>query len=409
MHERTAAREIFQGGVAAAAALLAMAGTAAAGLFLLDAGRLAGLDALAAAVVALGVGGSVEFSAVPASGLPFAMQGGINVMPLGVSLVGGVVLGLLLRRGRSGLFVRGAAAAAAFAAGIGGVTQLARGTVTVPLPDGESAAGGGLGGFACLAGTTAARAGLPFGAGQSVDMLDAEFSVALWPTLPVAAGWALVVVGLCWLAARFQAAAVGLRAVLWPVGAIAPVCLLAAWAFGGVAAAGVVLLVLPLAVFGALPLGLGVPWTVSSTGVLSCAVEGIEPLTGVGLLSPGGSLVWISAAALLSCGVLVAARTDRRVGPGLRRATVVAVRLATVAGAVLSLMTLLSRASVDLGINAFGSSLPVLDAQLAANPLLTLGAGLAGGAVAGFVASLLIDVLRRLRSVSWSTWKDRIR
>lgn len=407
---RRPARDVVQGVVGAAAALVAMTGTAAAGLFLLEADRLADLGALTAAVVTLSVGGAVDLGAAPAPELPVAIQGGLNVMPLGVSLVGAIVLGLGLRprRDTNGLLVRGVAAAAAFTAGIGGVTRLARDTVSIPLPDGE-AAGSGSRGLACLEGAVPTMADLPFGVGSPVDVLEVEFSVALWPTLPFAAGSTLAVVGVCWLLARLPSAAEGLRAALWALGVIAPVCVLAAWAFGGPAAVGAVLLVLPVAVFSALPVGLGVPWTVSSTGALSCALEGIEPFARAGLLAPGGPLLWICAIALLVGGVIVAARTGRPARPGLRRAAVVAVRLAVAVGAVVSLTTFLASASVNLAVHAFGSSWPVLDAHLGANQLLTLGAALAAGATAGFVGSLLVDAFRRLRSVSWSTWNGEAR
>lgn len=402
-------RDVVAGVVAAGVALVAMAGIAAVGLWLLDADRLAGLTTLTAAVVGVAVGGAADLSTVPASDLPVAVRGSIEVMPLGVSLVGAVVLGALISRGsRDGLLVRGAAAAVAFSAGIGAVTRLARGTVTLRLPDGEATAGGGLGASGCSAGGAPGAAPVPFGGGQPPDVLDAEFAVALWPTLLIAMGWVVAVVGLCWLAARFHVAARGLRAALWLMGGVASACLLAAWAFGGSAAAGGVLLVLPLAVFGALPFALGVPMTLSSEGELSCALEGIEPLTAAGLLSAGGPLMWASSIALLACGV-AAARTSGPSGRPLRRAMGIAVRLAAVVGAALALMTLLSRVSVDLGINVFGSSVPILEAQLAANPLVALGAGLAGGGVAGFAGSLLVSGFARLGSVSWPTWNDQNR
>jgi hypothetical protein len=64
-------------------------------------------------------------------------------------------------------------------------------------------------------------------------------------------------------------------------------------------------------------------------------------------------------------------------------------------------MTLLTRVSVDVTVGAFGLSLPVFAARLTANPLLALVAGLAGGAVAGFLGSLLADGI----SVSSRAWK----
>jgi hypothetical protein len=394
------ARDIGRGLVAAAGALLAMAGTATAGLLLLDAvplpkpglsvGGVRGgrLERLTAAVVAMAAGGPVDVGVTPAGGLPITVQGRIEVLPLGVSLVGAVVLGtLLLGRGRSGLLVRGASATVAFTAGLGAVAAAARGTLT--LPSGSArAAGGGVG--ACASGTRT-----PF-AGTSVDQLEAGFSTAIGPTVAGAAVGALAVVGLCWLAVRFPAVAGTLRAARWPVAGAGIVGVLGAWAVGGPAVAGGVLLALPLVVGGALLLGLGVPWGFSSGGMLSCVVDG-------GWSPPGrGALVVLSGAVLLACAVAVAARTggDRAGGP-LRRAAGLAVRFAPVVAAVLVVLTLLSRVSVELGVQAFIIAVPVLDLRLAASPGVALAAGLGAGAVAGFAASLLVDAVRSRTSVGW--------
>ncbi|XVS67396.1 streptophobe family protein [Actinosynnema sp. CA-299493] len=261
-------KEVGRGVVAAVAALAAMAGVAAAGLSLLDADRIGGFGGLTAAVVALAVGGSAEVGAVPAGDLPFTVRGGVAVMPLGVSLAGAVVLGWLLLRRRDGLPARGAAAAVAFPAGLAAVAWSARGAVTLP----GGVTGGGSGAAVC--GIPAMG---PFGRGGSVDALGAGFAVPVWPALAGALGWVLVVVGVCLLVARFRAVArfrVAVRGVLWTAAALTVVCLVGAWVFAGAAAAGAVLLVLPLVVSGAVSLGLGVPWAVTSDGALSCVLDG---------------------------------------------------------------------------------------------------------------------------------------
>lgn len=375
-------RDVGRGLAAAIAALLAMAGVALAGLLLLDAGRFAGPAALTATVVALAVGGSADVVAVPAGGLPVTVRGAIDVMPLGVSLAGAVVLGaVLLRHGRDGLPVRAAAAAVAVPAGMAVISLLAKGNLTL-----RSSGGGG---SACGAG-----AGSRFG-----GAIDAGFSVASVPAAVAAAVWALVVAGMCALAVRFPVVATGLRSAATVSGVLTVGCLIVAGVFGGAAAAGGVLLVLPQVVSGVLLLGLGVPWTVSSGGVLSCALDGVQPL------SPGGPLTWVPVVALLACAVVVATRTGRRLGGPLRRAAVLAAWFAVVTGAALAVVTLLSRVSVELGVTALGMSIPVLDARLAANPLLALAAGLASGALAGGAGSLLVDVARSRISVSSRTWK----
>ncbi|MEU0533185.1 streptophobe family protein [Amycolatopsis tolypomycina] len=348
-------REAFRGLIAATAALLTMAGVAAAGLALLGAGRFGDLGSLTAAAVALAVGGSVEAGAVPAGGLPVVVRGSLDVVPLGVSLAGAVVLGaLLLRRREDGWLVRGAVAAVALPAGLAVIALAARGTLSLPE-------------------RVTTRGALSGG-------LDAGFSVAVGPTVAGAAVGTLVVVGAC----RFPSVATGLRAARWPAAGVAGLCLAAAFAFGGAVAAGGVLLALPQLVCGAVVLGLGVPWTVTPESALP--------------VFPGGPLLGLSALVLL--GACVAVRS-RRAGPPLRRAAGLAVRFGTATGAVLAVGTLLSQASADVTVRAFGLSLPVFAARLTANPLLALVAGLAGGAVAGFAGSLLADAI----SVSSRAWK----
>ncbi len=374
-------REAGRGLLAAAAALLAMAGVAAAGLALLGAGRFGGLGALTAAAVALAAGGSAEAGATPAGGLPIAVRGGLEVLPLGVSLAGAVVLGsLLLRRREAGVLVRGAVAAVALSVGLAVIALFARGTLT--MPDGVTAGGAG----GC--GRAAGPARLPLS-----GRFDAGFSVAVGPAVVGAVAGALAVVGVCWLVTRFTAVATGLRAARWPAAGLAVLGLTVAWAFGGAAAAGGVLLALPQLVCGAVLLGLGVPWTISSSGVLSCALPTAPVPTG-------GPLLGLSAVVLLGWGLALAAGRRRPGGP-LRRAAAFTGWFAPATGAVLAVVTLLSRISVDVTVGAFGLSLPVFAVRVTANPLLAVVAGLAGGAVAGFAGSLLADGI----SVSSRVWK----
>ncbi len=345
-------REVARGLGAAVAALLAMAGVAAAGLAPLGAARLT------PAVVALAVGGPVDIEAVPSGGLPVAVRGSLHGIPLGVSLAGAVVLGWLLRRRDGELLVRAAVAVPAFAAGLAGIAALATGK----LP----ATTGG------LRGCVSAARGTPV-----PGRVDAGFSVAVGPTVLGALILALTVVGGCGLMTRFPSAAAGFRVLRWPVAVLVVGCTAAAGAFGGAAAAGGVLLVLPQLVTGAVLLGLGVPWTVDPA--LPCVPD-------LGQFTPG---LWVSGALLLvSVTVLVVRR-----GRPLRRAAAVG----AVAGGVAVVMTLLSRVSAEVSVAAFGFSVPVLDVRLTANPLLALAAG----ALAGFAGSLLAGAI----SVSSRAWK----
>ena len=286
-----AGRDVARGVTAAVAALAAMAGTAAAGLLLLDAGRVGGFGRLTAAVVAMAVGGSAEFGGAPGDAR-FAVRGGVDVVPSGVALVGAVVLGWLLLRHRDGLLVRGAAAAAAFTAGVVGIAVMARGTVTPP--------GGASGGFSGACGLPAAG---PLGRVGSLDALGLGFSVPVGPVAVGAVGWVLAGVGACWLVVRFR---ISPRVPLWTVCGLVVACLLLAWALGGPAVAGGVLLLLPSAVFGVVSLGSGVPWTVESGGVLACAVDGVSPPAA------GGALTWVGVAVLLALGVVTALGVDER-------------------------------------------------------------------------------------------------
>jgi hypothetical protein len=424
-------REVGRGLAAAVGALAAMALVAMAALLLLDAGRIGGLVPLTAAVVALAVGGSAQVAANPGGGLPIGMHsagatpdgglssgrlpadglpvpapgatsampggglpaipggglpggihstiptggfpitvhGSVHLMPLGISLVGAVVLGaLLLRRGRDGLAVRAAAAVVAFPTGLAAVALAARGSLALRLPPTPS-------GLGCVR-----TPSLPFRGGFP-GTLSAGFTVDLAPTVAAAAVWALVVAGVCWAVLRFRAFAAGLRGSLIAIGVLTAVGLLAAGAFGGAAAAGGVLLVLPQVVSAVLVLGLGVPMT------LPC---GAAP-----------SLAWVSAVVLLGCGIVVAARTRPRPGGPLRRAAGLAVRLGPAIGATLAITTWLSRISLELSVAVFSFPIPVLGA----NPLLALAAGLAAGALTGFAGSLLVDGYRSRSSVSSRTWK----
>ncbi|GAA1295446.1 streptophobe family protein [Saccharothrix xinjiangensis] len=374
----------WRGAAAAVAALAAMAGVAAVGLLLLDAGRFGGFGRVTAAVVAMALGGSAEFGAVPAGGAPFAVRGGLDLVPSGVALTGAVVLGWLLLRRRDGLPVRCAAAAAVFPVGAVAVAVAARGAVTLP---GDAA--GGVPGVCGLPAVGPFGRGGPLGRVGSADQLGVGFSVPVWPVAVGSVVWVLVVVGVCLLVARRRIAA---RGALWAAGGLTAACLLVAWALGGPAVAGGALLLLPSAVFGVLSPGLGVPWSVGAGGALACVLDGVAPP------APGGPPTWVAVAVLTALGVVVALAGGRG---GLPR------RVAwhgAVAGVALGVLAWLSRASVRLGVEAFGFSFPVFDAWAAADPLTAVGLGAAGGVV----GSVLVEGFLRVAPVSWPPWRDRV-
>lgn len=451
-------RDVGAGLVAGAAALLTMTGVAAAGLLLLDAGRIGEVGALTAAVVALAAGGRATLTTTAPGELPIPLRAGVEVLPLGVTLAGAVVLGtVLLRRGRDGFGARAAAATVAVAAGLLAVAQLASGNVTVALPadaataaghghanegrptdaakaDGASAATGGVaaddgsaagdrldGNASTPAGGVAADVertpvdgcvdggGLPFGDGGSAGALEVGYSVAAGPVAAAGTVGASAVVGVCWLVLRFRGSTRRSRAGWWAVAGIVGTGMVAAGASGGTRAAGGVLLMLPLAVAGALPAGLGVPVTVRADGVLGCALDGAAPVVST---TP---LRWVSGAALLALGVVVAARAWRGRGPqgrpqreprnGLRRGLMVVGGMGAATGAGLAAMALLTTVTVDVGVGG----LALLDASLAADPTAALAVGTAVGATAGAAGVTVVQAARALTSLPWRPWKDRAR
>ncbi|GAB2600565.1 hypothetical protein Aab01nite_65030 [Paractinoplanes abujensis] len=376
-------RHVYAGAGAAGAALLAMGGVALAGLVVLDAGRVGRLDRLSAAVAGLALGAPVQVGAAPSGGLPIAVGGRIEMVPLGVTAAGALVLGLLLvRGGRAGLLVRAGAASAVFAGGAGVIGRFARGALTLPVGAATGAAGlnacpAGVARFGSLGsrGGGSASPGLPGG-----RALDAGFSVSVGSAVGGAVVLALAVAVLCWLGLRFPPARAGLRVLRWPALGIVIVSVVAAAALGGRTAAGGLLLTLPL--------GLLLPTTLHADGVLACAFDGrAEAAVGAFPVHATG------VAGLLACCVLVAGAA-RRVSPGrpVRRVTGVALG----AGLGLAALALLSSVSAGLGVRALIFAVPLLDVRLTVHP----GPALLTGLVVGSAGSLLADAF-----VGWRPWR----
>ncbi|MBH1936514.1 hypothetical protein I5Q34_19910 [Streptomyces sp. AV19] len=193
-------------------AFLAMAAVAALGLHLLGADRAGSLGPMTAAVVVLATGGSVEPSgAVEAFGLTGAgARSSVDVMPLGVTLVGALVLGLSFARslrpagltvGGRELAARAGAVAVVFLLLLGGLAWAGSSTVTI---DGTDLVPGGGGGGPKLE--------LP-GIGDVGDLPDrltglararaaVGFSVRTGPSLLGGAVWVLAVLLVTLLVAR---------------------------------------------------------------------------------------------------------------------------------------------------------------------------------------------------------------
>ncbi|MCF1600048.1 streptophobe family protein, partial [Streptomyces muensis] len=123
-------------------ALIGMAGTAALGLHLLEADSSASLGPMTAAVVALGAGGSVTPSGdVSAFGLTGAEAAtAVEITPLGVSLVGAVLLSWFFLRSLRGagvviapteLLARAGTVVALFVAMLGGLAWAGHDVITI--------------------------------------------------------------------------------------------------------------------------------------------------------------------------------------------------------------------------------------------------------------------------------------
>ncbi|WP_432100881.1 streptophobe family protein [Streptomyces sp. WAC 04229] len=418
-------------------ALIGMAGTAALGLHLLDADAAGSLGPMTAAVVALGAGGSVTPDGdMSAFGLKGAeAYSAIEITPLGVSLVGALLLSFFFLRSLRGagvvvspaeLLARAGAVVALFVAMTGGLVWAGHGIVTIDggalgidaLPGGGG--GGveipGLGDVGDIGGLLPDRIG---------DLVDAEAAVGISvdtaPTLLGGLAWSAGVLLIALLASRRtplpRGCAAVHRVVRPAVSAVVTVALTAVAA--GIAAAGyaaagddhprriagAALLGAPNGVWLGVPVGLFVPWDGRATGelvrVLPAPLDDLlgagadEPVTLARLAELDGR-VWLlgvaTALMMLLAGVLTAVRTPVAPGEGRSAAFVgrCALRLGLVTGAALPLLSWLSGVSVDaslsvLGIDAFGAGLDLrahLGTALLLGALWGAGAGAAGALLA---------------------------
>ncbi|MFI2639433.1 streptophobe family protein [Streptomyces sp. NPDC018610] len=336
-------------------ALTGMAGTAALGLHLLRADSTASLGPMTAAAVALGAGGTVKTSGdVTAFGLRGAQaHTAIEITPLGVSLVGALLLSwLFLRSLRTArvvltpaeLLARAGAVVTLFVAMLGGLAWAGHDVVTVDgsspdlgaLPDGAGPGGvsiPGLGDIGGIGGLLPDRIGGLVDAGAAVG-----FTVDTAPTLLGGLGWSAGVLLIALLASRRTPLPRGwdaLHRVVRPAVSALVTVLLVAVAAGLAAAAyaalgdahprriaGAALLGAPDGVWLGVPIGLFVPWDGTATGGLAALLpdpldrlldaRSGRPVT-LGRLAELDGRVWLLAVAaalmMLSAGVLTAVRT----------------------------------------------------------------------------------------------------
>ncbi|MGV9240816.1 streptophobe family protein [Streptomyces nigra] len=336
--------------VAVSWALIGMAGTAALGLHLLGADETAALGPMSAAVVALGVGGSVTPSGdVSAFGLTGAEAAtAVDVTPLGVGLVGALLLAWLFLRSLraagdviapSELLARAGTVVALFVAMLGGLAWAGHDVVTIDGGAlglaGVPGAGGGVEvpGLGDIGGLLPDRIGDLVGAEAAVG-----FTVDTAPTLLGGLAWCVGVLLIALLASRRTPLPRGWdavhRVVRPAVSALVTVLLVAvaagfaaaAWAAVGddhpKRIAGAALLGAPNGVWLGVPIGLFVPFDGRATGPLTrllpdplddLLTDATDRSVTLGRLGELDGRVWLlgvaAALMMLLAGVLTAART----------------------------------------------------------------------------------------------------
>ncbi|MFG2273507.1 streptophobe family protein [Streptomyces chartreusis] len=340
-------------------ALIGMAGTAALGLHLLEADSASSLGPMTAAVVALGAGGSVTPSGdVSAFGLTGAEAAtAIEIAPLGVSLVGAVLLSWFFLRSLRGagvviapaeLLARAGTVVALFVATLGGLAWAGHDVITI---DGSSLGlddlpGGGGGGGLEIPGVGDIGGLLPDQVGDLIDAKAAVgFTVDTAPTLLGGLAWSAGVLLIALLASRRtplpRAWDAAHRVVRPAVSALVTVLLVAVVAGLAAAAyaaigddhpkriAGAALLGAPNGVWLGIPIGLFVPFDGRASGVLvSLLPDPLDDLLNsdadqsvtLSRLADLDSRVWLlgvaAAVMMLLAGVLTAARTPVVSGVG---------------------------------------------------------------------------------------------
>ncbi|MEU0073825.1 streptophobe family protein [Streptomyces sp. NPDC006332] len=458
-----------EGAAAALCAVAAMAALSVLALALLGASSFGSLWRLTMAVTAMAVGGSVtagpDVSADSSStdamasmfgdgGMGMSMGGAAHVVPLGVTLVGAVVLWLAfsrrLRQGQQRRFtgsevaVRAAGAAAAamvifmILAGLGhGSGTLPQGAMSGMRGGGDPSAEG-MGGMSGLMGGGGTGAQSPMA--YQVNAGLAALGALLWVAVVIGVGClisrrvgmplggALDRLRTDWGRSLSSVVRTVLLLVTIPGVAVAFVGVVAGGRAGS--AAGAALLFAPNAVAVFLTLGVGSSWTAAMRQVQS---DGSNPMAalmgGMGggtagtgetqqpdrvehlrSLSAGGWPLWLVALAVTALILTACARRAARATiPGHKQPMLpyrgplsghfgMAERFGVVTAVVLGLAAWVVDASGNLGISMFGSQMGGMRAELSGSVLRTLVFGLLVGAVAGFVGSLL-SVVRGGRCV----------
>jgi hypothetical protein len=439
------------GAVAVSWAFAAMAAVAALGIHLLGLDTYASLDALTAALVAMAVGGrispsgDVSFFGIDAAGA----QGAIGIIPLGITLVGAVVLGWLFVRPLRRhpvlrprlLLARVAGAVVAFTVLLAVGAWSGNGTVAIKLnslPGTGSGSGSGsgdpLGGLGGLIGNNSSGSGSGSGSGGTGGLLGGigsllgggtnptvGFKVNMAPTLALGLLWVLVVLALSLVASRRCPLPVGwesLRRTVRPVASAVVTVLVGAvlvgalsgivvglMGNGGAKTVGAALLATPNGVFLAVVLGMAVPFNGKASGPLAQFLPSpVDQLlkggTGQSItlskLAQLDGRVWLLPVAvalmLLAVGVVAAVRTPRPVLPqgGAREAAGAALRLGLAMAVVTPVLLVLADVSVNANLSVFGFNAVGAGLSISGNLLMGVVLGLVEGAVFGFLGALLV-------------------
>lgn len=452
-------------------ALIGMAGTAALGLHLLEADTAGSLGPMTAAVVALGAGGSVTPSGdVSAFGLTGAEAStSIEITPLGVSLVGAVLLSWFFLRSLRGagvaiapseLLARAGAVIVLFVATLGGLAWAGHDVITIDgsslglddLPGGGGGGGGleipGVGDLGDIGGLLPDQIG---------DLIDAKaavgFTVDTAPTLLGGMAWSAGILLIALLASRRTPLPRGweaLHRVVRPAASALVTVLLVAVAAGLAAAAyaaigdahpkriaGAALLGAPNGVWLGIPVGLLVPFDGRATGALVGLLpdplddllnSGADQSVTLSRLAELDGRVWLlgvaAAVMMMLAGVLTAVRTPVVAGalespgsgdvrdPGaLRFAGRCALRLGVATALTLPLLAWLTELSVDaslsvLGFDAFGAGVR-LQGNLGVALLLGAAWGAGAGAVGAIMARATGAAGQRAAPLARGRWRVR--
>ncbi|MGW7551106.1 streptophobe family protein [Streptomyces rimosus] len=431
-------------------AFLAMAGVAALGLHLLGADSAASLGPLTAAAVVLAVGGSVTPSGdVSAFGLAGqAAESAVDIAPLGVGLVGALVLGWVFARslrrvgatvGWGELAARTGVLAGLFVALLAFLAWAGHDSVTIDgktlaglgglVGGGGGGSGGGGGDGGLLDRLRDGLGGLGIGDGDNgglperiADLIGAKASVgfAVDTGASLAGGlvWVLGVLVITVLAARraplpraLTAAHRFVRPAASALVTVALVAVAAGLAAAGYAAIGddhprrvlgAALLAAPNGVWLGIPLGLFVPWHGSASGVLTRFLpDPVDRLLDggngarltIGRLAELDGRVWLLPVAavlmMLLAGVFTAVRTPREGARTLPFALRCAAGLGALTALTMPLLVHLTGVSANASLSVFGFDAFGAGLELRGSVPAAFALGAVWGAVAGLVGGLL--------------------